>query len=182
MNVPEILQSITKGQWLELIDGTWAWVPMPSIDSHCNSPWRQYKRLKPWLNWAKQYKALDLRWFMQVSWRDIARERILTVLMEQEAQAACLGEPLDHKTVLKAISKAYPFGQRKYHPYKVWCSEVRLAKLFLQSGLPARNYTVMAHELMYRRVHEPTEGQMTLFWRDEECQKRKRCKQLLNIN
>lgn len=100
---------------------------------------------------------------MQVSWRDIARERILTVLLEQEAQAVCLGESLDVKTVLKAISKAYPFNQRKYHPYKVWCSEVKLAKLFLQTGLPARNYSVMAHQLMHRRTDKPPEGQMMLF-------------------
>jgi hypothetical protein len=26
-----------------------------------------------------------------------------------------------------ALHKAYPFGQRKYYPYKIWCEEQRLA-------------------------------------------------------
>jgi hypothetical protein len=26
-----------------------------------------------------------------------------------------------------ALRAAYPFGPRKYHPYKQWCKEVRLA-------------------------------------------------------
>jgi hypothetical protein len=30
----------------------------------------------------------------------------------------------DEKALRKAISEAYPFGQRKHWPYKVWLSEV----------------------------------------------------------
>lgn len=33
----------------------------------------------------------------------------------------------DLKTLRKRISEAYPFGQRKYWPYKVWCREVKKA-------------------------------------------------------
>lgn len=25
----------------------------------------------------------------------------------------------------RAMFDAYPFGERKYHPYKIWCDEVR---------------------------------------------------------
>jgi len=31
----------------------------------------------------------------------------------------------DEKTLRKLISAAYPFGQRAYHPYKIWLSEVK---------------------------------------------------------
>lgn len=31
----------------------------------------------------------------------------------------------DQATLSRLISTAYPFGQRKYHPYKIWCDEVR---------------------------------------------------------
>ena len=31
----------------------------------------------------------------------------------------------DMKALRKALREAYPFGRRKYWPYKVWCSEVR---------------------------------------------------------
>lgn len=31
---------------------------------------------------------------------------------------------LDAIALRKAVSDAYPFGERKYHPYKIWLSEV----------------------------------------------------------
>ena len=31
----------------------------------------------------------------------------------------------DMKALENAIRAAYPFGERKHHPYKIWCSEVR---------------------------------------------------------
>lgn len=30
----------------------------------------------------------------------------------------------DEKALRKALREAYPFGERRYHPYKIWCSEV----------------------------------------------------------
>lgn len=30
------------------------------------------------------------------------------------------------KELLKLISAAYPFGARKYHPYKIWLDEVKI--------------------------------------------------------
>ena len=35
-------------------------------------------------------------------------------------------EGLDHEEQRKAISAAYPFGERAMHPYKVWLSECRV--------------------------------------------------------
>jgi hypothetical protein len=31
----------------------------------------------------------------------------------------------DMKKLRKALHDAYPFGERKYHPYKIWCAEVK---------------------------------------------------------
>lgn len=31
---------------------------------------------------------------------------------------------MEPKKLRKLISAAYPFGERKYHPYKIWCDEV----------------------------------------------------------
>jgi len=52
-----------------------------------------------------------------MSWRDIAAPIIADVLWKVGRQ--------DMKALRKALRDAYPFGQRKMHPYKVWCSEVK---------------------------------------------------------
>jgi hypothetical protein len=31
----------------------------------------------------------------------------------------------DMKLLRKKLHEAYPFGERKYHPYKIWCDEIR---------------------------------------------------------
>ncbi len=31
----------------------------------------------------------------------------------------------EEKELRRLISKAYPFGERAMHPYKIWCSEVK---------------------------------------------------------
>lgn len=31
----------------------------------------------------------------------------------------------DDRTVRAAVREAYPFGERAYHPYKVWCQAVK---------------------------------------------------------
>jgi len=31
----------------------------------------------------------------------------------------------DMRALRCALREAYPFGKRRYHPYSVWCSEVR---------------------------------------------------------
>lgn len=35
---------------------------------------------------------------------------------------------VDEATLFKRISKAYPWGERRYHPYKMWRLEVKEAK------------------------------------------------------
>lgn len=52
------------------------------------------------------------------TWRDTARPIIAKVLADNK------GKP--EGEVKKALKAAYPFGERKYHPYKIWCDEVRV--------------------------------------------------------
>lgn len=56
---------------------------------------------------SKQYK----------SWREIARGVI------ERTAAACAAEGLSEEETLKRIDGAYPFGERAYHPYKMWLDE-----------------------------------------------------------
>ena len=51
------------------------------------------------------------------TWRDHASPIISRVIYE-------VGRG-DMKKLRKALRDAYPFGERKYHPYKIWCDEVR---------------------------------------------------------
>jgi hypothetical protein len=50
------------------------------------------------------------------TWRDHARPIIASVIKE-------FGH--DPKLLKAKLREAYPFYERKYHPYKVWCDEVR---------------------------------------------------------
>ena len=52
-----------------------------------------------------------------MSWRDSAKPIIQRVISETGRN--------DLKALRKALREAYPFGERAYHPYKVWCDEVR---------------------------------------------------------
>ena len=51
------------------------------------------------------------------SWREIARAAILKAIDEARA----LG--MDMEQTRQHVDNAYPFGERKYHPYKMWLSE-----------------------------------------------------------
>ena len=53
-------------------------------------------------------------------WRKIARPIIATCLWDHR------GEP--EKMIRKALREAYPFGEREYHPYKIWLDEIRLQR------------------------------------------------------
>ena len=50
-------------------------------------------------------------------WRSIAASVIHRVVQETGYS--------DLKALRKALQDAYPFGERKYHPYKIWLDEVR---------------------------------------------------------
>jgi len=52
-----------------------------------------------------------------MKWRDHCRLIIVKVIAETGRD--------DMKKLRKALREAYPYGERKMWPYKVWCSEVR---------------------------------------------------------
>lgn len=54
------------------------------------------------------------------TWRDSARPIIQQVLKETKGQT--------EKEIKKALFDAYPFGERKYHPYKIWCHEIQIQR------------------------------------------------------
>lgn len=55
-----------------------------------------------------------------MSWRSKAAEVIAETL------ADCRAKGLDEKATAKALSDAYPFGERAMHPYKVWLDELAI--------------------------------------------------------
>ena len=55
--------------------------------------------------------------FQESNWRKTATPIIAKVLVEMK------GKP--EKEVRTALKDAYPFGQRKYHPYKIWLDEIK---------------------------------------------------------
>lgn len=61
-------------------------------------------------------------------WADAAREAIAHVIRESRAAG------LDVRATIAAIDAAYPFGERAYHPYKVWLVERRRAIGALEMG------------------------------------------------
>lgn len=54
---------------------------------------------------------------MSKTWREHAKPIIAEVLKSTKG--------LPDKEIRKALREAYPFGERKYWPYKVWCDEIR---------------------------------------------------------
>ena len=51
-------------------------------------------------------------------WRTRARKVIQAVIKDNAGKS--------EKDILAAIRKAYPFVERKYHPYKIWLDEVKV--------------------------------------------------------
>lgn len=52
-----------------------------------------------------------------MSWRDTARPIIVRVIRD-------VGRD-DPGRLKRALFDAYPFGERAYHPYKVWLDEIK---------------------------------------------------------
>ena len=52
------------------------------------------------------------------TWRDKARPIIAQVIEEVGTE--------DERALRNALREAYPFGLREYHPYKIWCHEIRV--------------------------------------------------------
>jgi hypothetical protein len=72
---------------------------------------------------------------MESKWRNAASLAIGQALGEFSGDLIYLNED-DHQTIKKLIDKAYPFGGRHSHPYKVWLDERR--KVLVSLGIPVR--------------------------------------------
>lgn len=55
---------------------------------------------------------------MKSYWRTHSQEVIKKVIAENKGKSEA--------EIKKTISEAYPFGERKYHPYKIWLDEVKI--------------------------------------------------------
>ena len=55
---------------------------------------------------------------MSATWRDLARPIIARVIAEVGTS--------DRKRLRVALRDAYPWGPREYHPYKIWCNDIRV--------------------------------------------------------
>lgn len=62
------------------------------------------------------------------SWRTIAQRTITPIEHEYR------DKPLSD--LKAALNEAYPFGQRRHYPYKIWCEEQRLAIARHPESLP----------------------------------------------
>lgn len=56
-----------------------------------------------------------------MTWRQLAQQTIRPLEIEYRNQ--------DYGAFKRALFDAYPFGERKYTPYKIWCEEQRNALL-----------------------------------------------------
>lgn len=79
------------------------------------------------------------------TWRDSARPIIARVIADVGTD--------DPKRLKSALRDAYPWGPREYHPYKIWCDEIRV-----QLGLK-----VVKDRKAVPKVVEPAAGQGSLF-------------------
>ena len=66
------------------------------------------------------------------SWRSRFAPRIARVIAE-------VGRA-DQKALRRALRDAYPAGERRYWPYKVWCDEVRRQLGVARIGITAREH------------------------------------------
>lgn len=57
---------------------------------------------------------------MAKNWRDYARPIVTQVLKETSGKS--------EKEIRQALIEAYPFGERKYHPYKIWLDEIKVQR------------------------------------------------------
>lgn len=53
-----------------------------------------------------------------MTWRDQARPIIAEVIRRVGTA--------DRKQLRAALREAYPWGPRQYHPYRIWCHEIRV--------------------------------------------------------
>jgi hypothetical protein len=69
--------------------------------------------------------------YSQSSWRNASAPIIARVIAE-------VGKD-DERALRRALREAYPWGERKMHPYKIWCDEIRRQLAGLQPSLPRQD-------------------------------------------
>ena len=82
-------------------------------------------------------------------WRRFAAPIITKVIQEHAGES--------ESAVRLALRAAYPFGERKYHPYKIWCDEVQVQ---LGKKLPAHERGPAAKAKLAARVADETVGDL----------------------
>lgn len=55
-----------------------------------------------------------------MTWREHARPIIAKVLADNKDKT--------EKEIKKALTIAYPYGERSMHPYKIWCDEIKVQR------------------------------------------------------
>ncbi|MEA5468003.1 hypothetical protein [Spirulina sp. 06S082] len=103
-------------------------------------------------------------------WREDARERIEKVI--KLYLNANPKRPVNIKALKKEISNAYPFGARKYYPYRVWLSEVKNCLEYYEMvrfdpKQPARLKTFGPLKGKPKKSPPPPPGQLSLFNNDD---------------
>lgn len=94
---------------------------------------------------------------MITNWQQKAISAIATGLLEYEAQQLCLGKSFEATAAKKWVSaNKYPFGPRKNHPYQVWLSELKIAEIFLSTGIAVRHYQMWRKN--YKKPRKPNEA------------------------
>jgi len=105
----------------------------------------------------------------RLTWRDKAIDSIASALLEYEAQCLLMGKGMDGKAAKKWVSRErFPFGFRKYTPYKTWLQEVAKIPYFISTGWPAQTYPGWRSGLPKRPRKCPvSQGQLSLFSSNE---------------
>lgn len=90
---------------------------------------------------------------MAKTWRDYAIEHIDTCLREYDRTS----------NLKKYLSENYPFGQRKYTPYKIWLEEVKIALTFEFNTQDYKGWRTRCYRIHKQQLAQEQEGQLTLF-------------------
>lgn len=88
-------------------------------------------------------------------WRYRSREVISTIIQAND------GKP--EAEMRKLISLAYPFGERRNHPYKIWLDEVKRQMDCYLARLRGEPIAVQSFHQKRIRPVEPAPGQGVLF-------------------
>ena len=71
---------------------------------------------------------------MTYQWKSYWREQCAPIIAKVIAE----NRGKDEKEIRKALHDAYPFGERRMHPYKIWCSEVNIQLGKRKLGKPVK--------------------------------------------